>query len=222
MAHMPYTTAWDDPATRRAWTKLIACAILGQILWPAAWVGMLAWYVSSLTWTLWLFFAPMLYAFYRTCLQPAYFVWAFRARRLLREYPWQVHKSPESGIGKIPDAGPADVWLKFPDPERTTEKVGMVMRSHLRAMFWARRLGPGVKPAKAAQVEEVWFAGDPRFAGVIAVPGPRRLYVICQRLSYTGIPAGTHGAGPQAAERARRAGIRVEGASSTAPGAVEN
>ncbi|MCK8434425.1 hypothetical protein G3I77_15765 [Streptomyces sp. D2-8] len=182
---------------------------------------MLAWYVRSPTWALWLFFVPMLYAFYRTCLQPAYFVWAFRARRLLREYPWQVYKNPECGIGRIPEAGPADVWLKFPDPERTAE-IGIVMRSHLRATFWVRRLGPGVKPAKASQVEEVWFAGDPRFAGVIAVPGPRRLYVICQCLSCKGISAGAQGAGPQAVERACRAGVRVEGPSPMAPGAVEN
>ncbi|MER7477024.1 hypothetical protein ABTX60_05090 [Streptomyces sp. NPDC126510] len=218
---MSYITAWDAPATRRAWMKLVVCAVLGQVLWPTAWVGLLAWYVSSPTWTLWLFFAPMLYAFYRTCLQPAYILWALRARRLLRVYPWQIHMNPESGIGKIPDAGPADVWLKFPDPDRPNETVGMVMRSHLRAVFWARRLGPGVKPAKAAQVEEIWFAGDPRFAGVIAAPGPRRLYVICQRLSYRGIAPGVEGASLQAVEHARRAGVRVEGPSSTAPGAVE-
>ncbi|WP_369246968.1 hypothetical protein [Streptomyces sp. R41] len=210
MAPTQDSTAWADPATRRAWTQLVTFAILGQILWPVAWVGLLAWYVISPTWTLWFFFVPMLYSFYRTFLQPAYITWALRALRLLREYPWQVYERPESGIGKVPDAGPGDVWLKFPDPEQSAGRVAMVMRSHLRATFWARRLGPGVKPEKAAQVQEIWFAGDPRFAAVIAIPGPRRLYVICQRPSYNrGIPGHAHGAGPDAVERARRAGIRV-------------
>ncbi|WP_327430821.1 hypothetical protein [Streptomyces sp. NBC_01236] len=211
MAPTPDSTAWDDEATRRAWTKLITCAIAGQTLWPAAWVGLLAWYaIMSITWTLWLFFIPMAYTFYRSFLQLAYFTGAFRARRLLQHYPWQVWETPESGIGNIPGVRAGYAWLKFPDPEASDQLVTMVMHSHVRSVWWGGRLGKRAKPERKTQVEELWFAGDPRFAAVIAAPGPRRLYVIHQRPSYNkSLPAEAHGASPQALERARRTGIHV-------------
>ncbi|MFD4522656.1 hypothetical protein ACFWP7_01695 [Streptomyces sp. NPDC058470] len=213
-------TAWDDPQTRRAWTKLIACAIAGQVIWPVVWVGLLAAYViMSITWTLWLFFIPMLYSFYRAFLQPAYFTWALRTRRILQEYPWQAFEAPESGIGTIPDTTAGDVWLSFPHPERSDEMVPVVLRVHIRSAWWRRRLGRGFSTEKTAQAKTVWFAGDPRFAAVIAVPGPRRLYVIHQRPSYgKSMSAEAAGATPQALDRARRAGIHVSDPHSAASG----
>jgi len=186
MAVIRHSKAWDDPATRRAWTKLFVFALLGQILWPVAWVGLLAWHVSLPVWTLWIFFVPLLYSFYRTFLQPAYVTSALRTRRLLREHPWQVFDAPESGIGEIADAGMGDVWLSFPDPERLGEKVPVVLHGHIRSAWWRRRLGRGFTTKKTTQAKEIWLAGDPRFAGVIAVPGPRRLFVIYQRPSNKG------------------------------------
>ncbi|MEU9347258.1 hypothetical protein AB0D74_39260 [Streptomyces sp. NPDC048278] len=214
-----YPTAWDDQATRRAWTKLLICAALGQVLWPAAWAALLAWYVSmSVSWTLWLFFVPMAYAFYRTFLQWAYWRGAFRARRILRQYPWQMYEAPESGIGNIPGVRKGYAWLNFPNPEVPDQQVTMVMHSHVRSIWWGGRLGKRAGAERKAQVREIWFAGDPRFAAVLAVPGPRRLYVIHQRPSYhPGLPADDHGAGPQALELARRAGARVPDVSSVGP-----
>ncbi|MEU9974661.1 hypothetical protein [Streptomyces sp. NPDC051014] len=211
MAAPPHPTAWDDAATRRAWKKLLISAALGQVLWPTAWVGLLAWYaVMSVTWTLWLFVAPMAYTFYRTFLQWAYWRGALRARRLLRQYPWQVHEAPESGIGNLPGVRDGYAWLRFPDPEAPDQHVTMVMHSHVRSVWWGGRLGKRAKAARREQVREIWFAGDPRFAAVIAVPGPRHIYVIHQGASYTqGVPADGHGAGSQALELARRAGVRV-------------
>lgn len=216
--HLP--TAWDDPATRRAWTKLLIGAALGQILWPAAWLGLLAWYVGmSITWTLWLFFVPMSYAFYRSFLQWAYWRGAFRARRLLRHYPWQEYEAPESGIGNLPGVRDGYAWLKFPNPEAPAQPVTMVMHSHVRSVWWGGRLGKRATTERKAQIREIWFAGDPRFAAVIAVPGPRHLYVIHQRSSYhPGIPAEGAGAGPQALELARRAGVRVPVPGCSGPG----
>jgi len=218
-----HPTAWDDPSTRRAWTKLLTFAIAGQIIWPVVWVGLLALYVvMSITWTLWLFFIPMLYSFYRAFLQPAYIIWALRTRRLLREYGWQVFETPESGIGTIPDTTAGDVWLTFPTPEGPDEMVPVILRVHIRSAWWRRRLGRGFSTQKTAQAKTVWFAGDPRFAAVIAVPGPRRLYVIHQRPSYSkSVSAEAHGASPHALERARRAGVHVpdpHSAASSTPG----
>ncbi|MFI1562607.1 hypothetical protein ACH4ZX_05960 [Streptomyces sp. NPDC020490] len=156
----------------------------------------------SITWTLWLFFVPMAYTFYRTFLQWAYWRGAFRARRLLRQYPWQVHEAPESGIGNMPGVRSGHAWLKFPDPGTPGEQVTMVMHSHVRSVWWGGRLGKRAKPERKAQVREVLFAGDPRSAGVIAVPGPRHLYVIHQRLSRNpGMPTEACGDGPDRSER---------------------
>ncbi|MCG7206875.1 hypothetical protein [Streptomyces arenae] len=213
-----HRTAWDDSETRRAWAKLVTCAFLGQLLWPAAWLGLLAWYVSiSISWTLWLFFVPLLYTFYRAFLQPAYISWAFHTRRLLRAYPWQVFEEPRSGIGEIPGATDGDVWLSFPNPERPDETLPMILKVHVRSMWWRRRLGRGYTTAKAARARQVWFAGDPRFAAVIAVPGPCRLYVVQQRPSGDRGVADTHGASAAALERARRAGVRLPDPDSVAP-----
>ncbi|MFJ2832720.1 hypothetical protein ACIPC1_35080 [Streptomyces sp. NPDC087263] len=215
-----HLTAWEDPATRRAWTKLVICAIACQILWPVAWMGLLAWYVvMSITWTLWFFFVPMLYSFYRAFLQPRYIIGAFRTRRLLRHYPWQVHETPESGVGNIPGVRAGYTWLRFPDPEAPGQLVTMVMHSHVRSVWWGGRLGRRATPERKAQVREIWFAGDPRFAAVIAAPGPRRLYVIHQLSSYNwAIPAEAAGATPQALDRARRAGVHVPDPHSAASG----
>ncbi|WP_369261217.1 hypothetical protein [Streptomyces sp. R35] len=164
----------------------------------------------SITWTLWLFFIPMAYTFYRSFLQPRYFIGAFRARRLLRQYRWQIYETPESGIGNIPGVRAGYVWLKFPDPEAPDQLVTMVMHSHVGSDWWGGRLGKRAKPERKVQVQEIWFAGDPRFAAVIAVPGPRRLYVIHQRPNYNrAVSADARGAGPDALERARRAGVHV-------------
>jgi hypothetical protein len=185
-------------------------AVLGQILWPAVWAGLMAWYViMSVTWTLWLFFAPMLYSFYRAFLQPSYILWALRTRRFLRVYPWQVFEAPESGIGRIPGATPGDVWLSFPNPERPDDRVQVILSVHIRSVWWRRRLGRGYNTEKTAQAKTVWLAGDPRFAAVIAVPGPRHLYVILQRPADKSGTADPRDASPQALERARRAGVRV-------------
>ncbi|MEV7324737.1 hypothetical protein [Streptomyces sp. NPDC093970] len=217
VTHQP--TAWDDPATRRAWVKLLFCAVLGQLFWPAAWTGLLAGYVSmSVTWTLWLFFVPMAYTFYRTFLQVAYWQGAFRARGLLRRYPWQMFDAPESGIGDVPEARSGYAWLKFPEPDAPNRQVTMVMHSHVRSIWWGGRLGKRAKAARKEQVREIWFAGDPRFAAVIAVPGPRHLYVIRRRpIDHRGPAGDGHSAGSSALEPALPADARVPDPDSTGP-----
>lgn len=193
MAQTPNPTAWDDPDTRRAWTKLIGCAVLGQILWVAAWIGLLAMYVVlSAPWTLWLFCAPLLYTFYRAFLQRVYISTALHARRLLREYPWRVFEDLASDIGNLPGVRPGYAWLQLPDPQAPNQHVTMVMHSHVRSMWWGR-LSKRAAPHRKAQIRQIWFAGDPRLAGVIAVPGPRHFYVLTRTVEVTS----THRAQPE-------------------------
>ncbi|MER6715338.1 hypothetical protein [Streptomyces sp. NPDC000877] len=54
-----------------------------------------------------------------------------------------------------------------------------VVPRHWRVGWWNRRMAPRAKPELKAQISVVWFAGDPRFSGVIAAPAsdestPRR------------------------------------------------
>jgi hypothetical protein len=78
----------------------------------------------------------------------------------------------------------------------------------VRSAWWRRRLGRGYETDKTRQVAEVWFAGDARFAGVIAVPGPRRFFLLFQLAAKSG-SAGGGSASPGAVDRARRAGVRI-------------
>jgi len=202
-------TAWDDPDSRRAWTTLFTWAVLGQILWPLVCLGSLLLIVGP-EWPVWLCFAPLLYSGYRTVLQRRYLTDAFQIRRILKTYAWNRYKTPESGIGSVPGAKSGDVWLKLPNPERPADHIPVILHGHVRSPWWRRRLGPGVKPEKMAQVAEVWFAGDARFAGVLAVPGPRRLFLVYQHpTTDSRFLTDVREAAPEALDRARRAGVPV-------------
>ena len=69
--------------------------------------------------------------------------------------------------------------------------------------FWVRGVRSG-------EIGEVWFAGDPRFLGVVAVPGPRRLFGVAQRTAVDDrMSARKRGVSAEAPERAKAAGARV-------------
>ncbi|MEU6067333.1 hypothetical protein ABZ864_23280 [Streptomyces sp. NPDC047082] len=160
-------------------------------------------------WSMWFLLPIAMYALYRTFLQREYIASAVQARRILRVYPWQVLRTPESGIGQIPGAKLGDVWLAFPDPDRPERDVPIILHGHAGSVWWRRRLGRGYDNEKTRQVAEVWFAGDPRFAGVIAVPGPRRLFPLLPFAAPQSCAGGEKQASPEAVKRARRAGVRV-------------
>jgi hypothetical protein len=121
---------------------------------------------------MWFMLPNALYALYCAFLQREYIASAARTRRILKMYPWHTHKRPESGIGQIPGAKLGDVWLTLPDPDQPDHAVRVIVYGHARSGWWRRRLGRGYESEKTAHVAEVWFAGDPRFAGVIAAQGP--------------------------------------------------
>ncbi|MET7380271.1 hypothetical protein ABZT08_15875 [Streptomyces sp. NPDC005526] len=162
-------------------------------------------------WSMWFLLPLALYALYRTLLQRQYIVAALQTRRILKVYPWQARTTPESGIGQIPGAKSGDVWLAFPDPDQPDGVVRVILHGHARSVWWRRRLGRGYETEKTSQVAEVWFAGDPRFAGVVAVPGPRRLFLLYQLSSGNASAETERNASPEAVVLARRAGVRVTG-----------
>ncbi len=198
--------------------------VVGLIAWPGVWVALL--FVSTSTypsnWILWIFIPYSLYGLYRLRVQFTYFPQAFRMRRVLRAYPWQFLEGVPSGLGKHSGARDDGMWFEFRNPADAEEKIPLVFIRPQRSYWWMRRLdGPRTRPRLRAQIEPLWFAGDPRFLAVVAAPGrggraPKRLHFLYQRpaIDIQCVPD-SWGATPADLDRARRAGARVDTPSST-------
>ncbi|MFJ3302730.1 hypothetical protein ACIPSA_06370 [Streptomyces sp. NPDC086549] len=192
--------------------------VLGLVGWPAGWIALLGISAYTPNWAVWVFMPYFLYGFYRFFNQLTYFPRGLRMRRVLREYPWQILEEVPSGLGKYPGAHDDGMWFEFRNPADLDEKIPLVFIKHQRSYWWLRRLeGPRTKPERRAQIEPLWFAGDPRFLAVVAAPkrsgkAPRRLHLLYQRPVFDRRCAPeTWGAGAADIERARRAGAPYSG-----------
>ncbi|MFE4966971.1 hypothetical protein [Streptomyces sp. NPDC056660] len=210
-----HATAWEHAPTRGAWKRHMAMNVAGLIGWPAGWVALIGISTSTPNWVVWIFMPYFLYGFYRFFVQLTYFPAALRMRRVLREYPWQILQAVPSGIGKYPGARDDGIWFEFRSPSEPEDKIPLVFLKHQRSYWWLRRMdGPRTKPERKAQIEPLWFAGDPRFLAVVAAPGrgaksPKRLHLLYQRPVFDRSCAPeSWGAEQAAVERAGRAGAR--------------
>ncbi|MEU5957278.1 hypothetical protein [Streptomyces sp. NPDC047525] len=195
----------------------MAMNVVGLVGWIVTWVALLAAlavYLSPGYVPLLLPF--MMLAFYRSFTQLAYFPWAVRMRRILQQYPWQVLDGVERGLGEHPGSNEKGPWFAFSNPAKPEEKIPLVFLRTMRRYWWTKRIGGSrTKPELKAQIEPLWFAGDPRFLAVIAAPGregkaPKRKYVLHQRAALDRrIAPFNWGASARDVERARRAGARV-------------
>ena len=193
------TPAWQDPATRLAWwrTVLFRCGmLLGSMATMVLWLMAV---VFTPPWLLVLWLPVVLVLLYPFMLSLAHLFRTRRIRRVLRVYPWQAHH----GVAQLASNGTTRFVLPSPDqPEKTvTLRYGNYLGSGFT--FWVREV-------KAERVDEVWFAGDPRFLAVVAVPGPRRLLALGQpEATNPSMAPRRKGVSPEAKERARAAGARV-------------
>ncbi|GGN33319.1 hypothetical protein [Streptomyces fuscichromogenes] len=182
-----HLTAWDHAPTRAAWARHMAMNAVGLIGWPAGWVVLIGISTYTPNWFVWIFMPYFLYGFYRFFIQLTYFPAALGIRRVLRAYHWQIVDKVPSGLGRHPGARDDGIWFEFRNPSAPEEKIPLVFLKHHRSYWWLRRLdGPRTKPERRAQIEPLWFAGDPRFLGVVAAPGrggqaPKRLHLLYQR-----------------------------------------
>ncbi|MFJ3666110.1 hypothetical protein ACIPSE_06620 [Streptomyces sp. NPDC090106] len=197
----------------------MAINTVGLIAWSAAWIGQLYGLVAFLSPGFALLFAPTLcYALYRSVVQLGYFPTAFRMRRVLQFYPWQLLTAVPRGVDEHPAAEDDGIWIELPDPAGSAHRcIPLTFVSHHRSLWWLRHIGgPRTKAGLKAQLEPLWFSGDPRFLGVVAVSAknsaaPRRLHFLYQPSAF-GKKAGHRGweaAGPADSERAHRAGARI-------------
>ncbi|MCF3125593.1 hypothetical protein IPZ68_38750, partial [Streptomyces arenae] len=164
----------------------------------------------------WILFPFLLYAPFRALVEASFIATSLRMRRVLHEYPWRIFDDVPKGIAPHPAASDEHMWFEIPDPENPDRSVPLTFIATFRSHWWFRRIGaPRTKPERRAQIEPLWFAGDPRFLAVVAAPGrdgtaPRRLHFLYQA---TAVDRGTAttdwNATPAALDRARRAGARV-------------
>ncbi|MET7357631.1 hypothetical protein ABZS76_04205 [Streptomyces sp. NPDC005562] len=164
----------------------------------------------------WVLFPFLLYAPFRVLVEASFVVSLIRMRRVMGEYGWQIIDDVPKGICPHPAASDKRMWFEFANPENPAERVPLTFVAAFRSHWWFRRIGaPGAKPERRAQIEPLWFAGDPRFLAVVAVSSrdgsaPRRLHLLYQAGALGGraVSEGQK-VSSAAVERARRAGARV-------------
>ncbi|MFK0120526.1 hypothetical protein [Streptomyces sp. NPDC090994] len=192
-------TAYEDVATRRAWRRTAVFRLSAFLLSLGSFVAWLYAVVMTPVWTLWVLFPALFVLIYLVMLNTARVLGILSLRRILRVYPWQ------SVPGAASIAKNGTTRFAFADPERPDKTVSLGYGGFLGSgyTFWVRKVRSGA-------LDEVWFAGDPRFLGVVAVPGPRRLYGVAQREATDDrMAARKRGVSAEARERARAAGARV-------------
>ncbi len=129
-------------------------------------------------------------------------------RRVLRAYPWQVHKKGLSySFGRRDSRHGDRHWFQVPDPDHPRSSVTVYLDVNRYTRWWLERMFPQAQPEAKAEIRTLWVVGDPRFRAVLAVPGkrgPRRMLELpeggrrAERLAH---------ASPAALIRAAKAGV---------------
>ncbi|MFI1096195.1 hypothetical protein [Streptomyces sp. NPDC020917] len=193
------TRAWCERRRRTARTLRAVCAVMSIPGWAvlfaladaAGWISFAFWQAAA---AVVLTFAALVWADLRLGRVRRY-------ERILAAYPWQVH------TGALFTAGNKQPYLRIPDPEQPGRSVTVrIRRPGVRR--WQRLAGQGAG-------QELWFAGDPRIGGALALPGPAALSLARQNgaagranAAEAGRDGGSlRGVGEDALERARAAGF---------------
>ncbi|WP_143144988.1 hypothetical protein [Streptomyces humi] len=163
-------TAFADAATARAWRKERRRSLTGLFFWIFCLLGFAAFLGTAENWT----GKPLAIAFSF----PVVFVIAVgigfasvrwehlgKMRAVLKAYPWQ--HCPPLGV-----ESPAGIeYFRLPDPDKPQKNVQVAFRRYGTGRSWQR----AVEEARSAGFT---FAGDPRYACVVASPGLRRLLTV--------------------------------------------
>ncbi|MEV5593876.1 hypothetical protein [Streptomyces sp. NPDC052496] len=200
-ASVPYKTAWEDPATRRAWRRTASLRCAALVTWPLGFSAWLFAVVMTPVWLLVLWIPVLCVGIWYAMLSVISTLSLMRTRRVLRVYPWQA------GIARAEPKKNGSTRFVVPDPERAEKSVSLGHGGLIgtRGHFWLREV-------KSGRITDVWFAGDPRYLGVVAAPGPRRLLWVAQReATDPRMSPRKKGVSPAARARARAAGARVGG-----------
>lgn len=156
--------ALDEPVTRQAFTRARRGARVIAGLWIASVPGFalgLAAVWNAMGWH----FSDGLVVITTIVSLAGIAAWSQRCanltkvRQILAVYPWQTHS------GAVHTYRRTAPQIRVPHPERQGQQVS------LRVGWADRRTWRHV--AERDKNREIWFAGDPRFLAVVALPGPR-------------------------------------------------
>lgn len=189
--------AWDAPGTRRALRRWTAGNLAKFLGWVALWWAAL--YVTVVLLPVAAVVPMVLVLLVITILASlalGRLARGVRIRRILTVYPWRQ----QSGAVRI-TAG-KDALFVLPDPDSPEKTVSLKVSAGL-FRTWSRE-------ALKDYDEELRYAGDPRFACVVAKPGLRGLGYLAQPTAYDHRTSPRRkGLSPETRRRARAIGARV-------------
>lgn len=188
--------AWDTPGARRAFRRWTLRHLAKSLGWVGLWWGTV--YLTLLlpvaaavpmVLVLLVIGIPALLAVGRLST-------GWRMRRILAVYPWRQ----QSGAVRITQG--KNALFVLPDPDSPEKTVSLKVAAGL-FRTWSHA-------ALKDYDDELWYAGDPRFACVVAKPGPRSLSCLAQPTAYHPRTSPRRkGLSPEARRRARAIGARV-------------
>ncbi|EGX54946.1 hypothetical protein SZN_35342, partial [Streptomyces zinciresistens K42] len=154
--------AWDEPGTAAALARWLAGRVARTVVWLALWWGTVFVTVVLLPPAA---VVPMVLVLavvgFNVYLSLGAMGRYWRMRRILRVYPWR--RLPG---GLRYDERGRRAHLVLPDPDRPEKTVSPKLPG-LFFRTWDRIARKGL--------DDLWYAGDPRFACVVARPGLRAL-----------------------------------------------
>ncbi|MFE0329606.1 hypothetical protein ACFW08_23020 [Streptomyces sp. NPDC058960] len=188
--------AWDTPGTRRALHRWAARHLAKSLAWVALWWGTVYLTVLLPTAAVVLMVLVLVVIGILAILALGRLFRAWRMRRILAVYPWRQ----QSGAVRITKA--KDALFVLPDPDSPETTVSLKVAAGL-FRSWSREALKGYD-------KELWYAGDPRFACVVAKPGLRGLGYLVQPTAYNPRTSPRRkGLSEEARRRARAIGARV-------------
>ncbi|MFF4212693.1 hypothetical protein ACFYZE_25700 [Streptomyces sp. NPDC001796] len=190
------TVAWETPGTSSALGRWAALQLAKLVGWSALWWVFVAVTVVVLpVWAAALMALPLAVTGYLAVMVSRRLKKVWLLRRILTVYPWR--QQPEAVRLK----GKSAVFV-LPNPDRPEKMVSPKEPGNLLKL-WDRVARKGFH-------EELWYAGDPRFACVVARPGLKSLsYVVDPVAWHPRTSPRRKGVSPEARRRARAIGARV-------------
>lgn len=189
--------AWDTPGTRRAFQRWTAQNLAKSLGWVALWWGTVYLTLLLPVAAVVLMVLVLLTIGILAILALGRLVLGWRMRRILAVYPWRRH----SGAVRY-DARGRRASFVLPDPDRPEKTVSPKITG-----FFFR---PWDRIARKGFDGDLWYAGDPRFACVIAKPGLKAMTYAAQPTAFnTRTSPRRKGLSPEARRRARAIGARV-------------
>ncbi|WP_051835473.1 hypothetical protein [Streptomyces sp. NRRL S-481] len=190
--------AWETPGTSSALFRWAAGQLARVLGWVALWWGGVFVTVGLLPVGAVVPMGVVLAVITYNAVMSLGKLWRFgRMHRILTVYPWR--QQPE---GVRYDARGRRASFVLPDPDQPEKTVspkiaGLFFRS------WDRIARKGLDG-------DLWYAGDPRFACVIAAPGLKTLTYAAQPTAFDDRTSPRRkGLSPEARRRARAIGARV-------------